>query len=71
MEATRCEQVIVEDGELRISGLPHKRGEVVEVIILPQRADVMIDRLRQYLPVIERAARRHRPLCSPAALPIH
>lgn len=38
MEATRREQVIVKDGELQMSGLPYKRGEVVEVIILPQES---------------------------------
>jgi len=38
MEATRREQVIAKDGELHISGLPYKRGDVVEVIIFPQLA---------------------------------
>jgi len=36
MEATLREQVIAKDGEIRLTGLPYKRGEVVEIIILPQ-----------------------------------
>lgn len=36
IEATRREQMITKDGELRLTGLPYRRGEVVEVIILPR-----------------------------------
>lgn len=36
MEATRSEYVILEDGELHLTGLPYKRGEVVDVIVLPR-----------------------------------
>ena len=36
MEAIRVEQVITEDGEVVITGLPYKRGQAVEVIVLPQ-----------------------------------
>lgn len=35
MGATRSEYVIAEDGELHLTGLPYKRGEVVDVIVLP------------------------------------
>ncbi len=36
MEAIRLEQVVVEDGQMVITGLPYKRGQMVEVIVLPQ-----------------------------------
>lgn len=36
MEAVRLEQVVVEDGEVVITGLPYKRGQWVQVIVLPQ-----------------------------------
>jgi hypothetical protein len=36
MEAIRREEVIVKDGQIRLTGLPYKRGDVVEIIILPQ-----------------------------------
>jgi hypothetical protein len=36
MEAVRREEVVVEDGQIRLTGLPYKRGEVVEVIVLPR-----------------------------------
>lgn len=36
MGATRSEYVIAEDGELHLTGLPYKRGEVVDVIVLPR-----------------------------------
>jgi len=36
MEAVRLEQMVVEDGEIVITGLPYKRGQWVEVIVLPQ-----------------------------------
>jgi len=35
MEATRRQEIITEDGQLHLAGLPYKQGEVVEVIILP------------------------------------
>jgi hypothetical protein len=37
MDAIRLEQVVAKDGQLTIMGLPFKRGEMVEVIVLPQR----------------------------------
>jgi hypothetical protein len=36
MQAVRLEQTVAEDGELTIKGLPYKRGDVVEIIVLPQ-----------------------------------
>jgi hypothetical protein len=36
MEAVRLEQVVAEDGQMIITGLPYKRGQRVEVIVLPQ-----------------------------------
>lgn len=36
MEAIRREEVIVKDGQLRLTNLPYKRGDRVEIIILPQ-----------------------------------
>ncbi|MFQ5812955.1 MAG: hypothetical protein ACE5I2_07185 [Anaerolineae bacterium] len=36
MEAVRLEQVVVKDGEVVITGLPYKRGQMIEVIVLPQ-----------------------------------
>jgi len=36
MQAIRLEQTVAEDGELTIKGLPYKKGELVEIIVLPQ-----------------------------------
>jgi len=36
MEVIRREEVVVKDGEIWLTGLPYRRGETVEVIILPQ-----------------------------------
>ncbi len=36
MEAVRREEVIVEDGQIRLTGLPYKRGDWVEIIVLPR-----------------------------------
>jgi hypothetical protein len=36
MDAVRLEQIIAEDGQLTIMGLPFKKGAMVEVIVLPQ-----------------------------------
>ena len=54
MEAVRLEQVVVEDGEVVITGLPYKRGQWVEVIVLPQpqkttmlRSHLTVRQLRQ------------------------
>ena len=53
MEAIRLEQVVVEDGQMVITGLPYKRGQMVEVIVLPQpqrtvlRSRLTVRQLRQ------------------------
>lgn len=53
MEAVRLEQIVVEDGEIVITGLPYKKGEWVEVIVLPQvrktmpRSRLTVRQLRQ------------------------
>lgn len=36
MEALRVEQVLERDGELDVKGLPYKKGQLVEIILLPQ-----------------------------------
>jgi len=36
MQAVRLEQTVAIDGELTIKGLPYKKGELVEIIVLPQ-----------------------------------
>jgi hypothetical protein len=36
MEAIRVEQVVTEDGKIVITGLPYKKGQVVEVIVFAQ-----------------------------------
>ncbi len=33
METVQVHQVLVTDGEIRISGLPYKRGQAVEIIV--------------------------------------
>lgn len=39
MEAVQVRQVIAKDGEIRITGLPYKKGQAVEVIVfLPPAA---------------------------------
>jgi hypothetical protein len=35
MEAIRREAVIVKDGQIHLTGLPYRRGDRVEVIVLP------------------------------------
>jgi len=53
MEAVRLEQTMVEDGEVVITGLPYKKGQMVEVIVLPQpqrtafRSRLTVGQLRQ------------------------
>lgn len=34
MEAVQVHQVLMKDGEIRITGLPYKRGQAVDVIVL-------------------------------------
>jgi len=53
MEAIRLEQLVVEDGQMVITGLPYKRGQWVEVIVWPQlqktarRSRLTVRQLRQ------------------------
>ena len=53
MEAIRVEQVVMKDGEIIITGLPYKKGQVVEVIVLAQsqepvpRSHLTVRQLRQ------------------------
>ena len=37
MQAYRVETTISQDGKLSIKGLPFRKGEAVEVIVLPQK----------------------------------
>ncbi|MCS6831232.1 MAG: hypothetical protein RMM08_09070 [Armatimonadota bacterium] len=36
MQVTRSEHIIMQDGEIHLTGLPYKRGEIVDVIVLPR-----------------------------------
>ena len=36
MEAIRREEVIVKDGQIHLTGSPYRRGDRVEIIVLPQ-----------------------------------
>ena len=36
MEAIRREEVIVKNGQIHLTGLPYRRGDRVEIIVLPQ-----------------------------------
>ena len=38
MEAVQLRKVITEDGKVLLTGLPYKKGQVVEIIVLPQPA---------------------------------
>jgi hypothetical protein len=38
MEAVRVQKVIAEDGKIEITDLPYKKGQAVEIIVLPQPA---------------------------------
>lgn len=38
MEAIRVQQVVTNDGELGLTGLPYKTGQSVEIILLPEAA---------------------------------
>lgn len=39
MEAVRVQQVVAKDGEVLVRGIPYKKGQVVEIIVLPQPFD--------------------------------
>ena len=53
MEAIQVQQVISKDGEVLLTGLPFKKGQSVEIIVLPQpttsaaRTHLTVGRLRQ------------------------
>ncbi len=53
MEAVRVQQVIAKDGEILVKGIPYKKGQVVEIIVLPQpmrttpRSHLTVRQLRQ------------------------
>jgi len=36
MEAVRVKQIVAKDGEVLVRGIPYKKGQVVEIIVLPQ-----------------------------------
>lgn len=53
MEAIQVQQVIARDGEVVVTGLPYKKGQTVQVIVLGQpdvshsRSRLTVGRLRQ------------------------
>jgi hypothetical protein len=53
MEAVQVKQIIAKDGEVVLTGLPFKKGEAVEIIVLHQPAlisphpHLTVGRLRQ------------------------
>ncbi len=53
MEAVQVQQVIAQDGEVLITGLPYKKGQSVEIIVFlqpttpPPRARLTVGRLRR------------------------
>ncbi len=53
MEAVQLQQTIARDGEVRITGLPYKRGQAVEIIVFLQptipspRARLTVGHLRR------------------------
>jgi hypothetical protein len=53
MEAVQVQQVIAKDGEVLITGLPYKKGQHVEIIVLPHptaplpRAHLTVGHLRR------------------------
>lgn len=53
MDAIRVQQVVTKDGEILVTGLPYKKGQFVEIILLPEplklfsRVGLTVGRLRQ------------------------
>ena len=53
MEAVRVQQVVAKDGEVLVRGIPYKKGQVVEIIVLSQsmrttqRSHLTVRQLRQ------------------------
>ena len=40
MEAIRINKLVEKDGEISITGLPYKKGQLIEMIILPESSNV-------------------------------
>lgn len=53
MEAVRVQQVVVKDGEVLVRGIPYKKGQIVEIIVLSHppktipRSHLTVRQLRQ------------------------
>ncbi len=53
MDAIRVQQVVTNDGEILVTGLPYKKGQFIEIILLPEpsklfsRVGLTVRRLRQ------------------------
>jgi hypothetical protein len=53
MEAIRVQQVVVKDGEVLVRGIPYKKGQILEIIVLSQppqtmpRSHLTVRQLRQ------------------------
>ncbi len=53
MEAVKVRQVIAKDGEVLVTGLPYRKGQAVQIIVLPQpttlppRERLTVGRLRK------------------------
>jgi len=40
MEAIRIQKIITKDGEVHIKGLPFKKGEQIEMLLLPESENI-------------------------------
>ena len=52
MEALRIEQIFEKDGEIEVTGLPYKKGQYIEIILIPKptrkkRPRLTVGRFRQ------------------------
>ena len=53
MEAVRVQQVVAKDGEVLVRGMPFKKNQLVEIIVLPQpmrttpRSQLTVRQLRE------------------------
>ncbi|MCX7017064.1 MAG: hypothetical protein NTW86_31635 [Candidatus Sumerlaeota bacterium] len=41
MDAVEVRQILAKDGEVLVTGLPYKKGQSVQVIVIPQAATVL------------------------------
>ncbi len=57
MEAVRVQQVVAKDGEVLVRGIPYKKGQLVEIIVLPQPFDCKRSGLRT--PPLKTTPRSH------------